>query len=116
MMSDLLTAIAIGAAAFFVLRAFVAWRSRISGAEARALVARGAQLLDVRSEAEFGAGGLPGAENIPVQSLERRLDELDRERPIVVYCASGMRSARAADLLRGAGFDVHDLGPARAYG
>lgn len=116
MIEDLLTAVAIGVAAFFVLRAFVAWRSRISGADARALVNDGALLLDVRSEAEFGAGGLPGARNIPVQALASRLDELEEGRPIVVYCASGMRSGRAASLLRAKGYDAHDLGPARAWG
>jgi len=116
MMNDLLTAIAIAIAAFFVLRTIVAWRSRVSGADARALVEDGALLLDVRSEGEFGAGGLPGAKNIPVQVLSARLGELEKDRPIVVYCASGMRSSRAASVLRAKGFEVHDLGPARAYG
>lgn len=84
----------------------------VDPAEARRLVARGALLLDVRTPAEHAAGHLPGAVNIPVQSLGDRLVELDdRARPIVVYCRSGLRSSKAARILRRAGFlAVHDLG------
>ncbi len=101
---------------FFVVRMILSARSRISGSSAREKVAAGAQLVDVRSEAEFRGGGIPGAKNIPVQSLSRRLGELDRQKPVVVYCASGMRSASAASLLKRSGFaEVHDLGPASAW-
>ena len=108
----------IGAAllAFFVVRYALAARRRIAGPAARAKVAGGALLLDVRSEAEFRSGAIPGAKNIPVQSLGGRLAELDPARAVVVYCASGMRSASAASLLRRKGFtEVHDLGPAAAW-
>lgn len=115
MSGNLLSAIGVAILTFFALRIVIAWRSRISGAEARAKVDAGALLLDVRSEAEFASGGLPGAENLPIQSLPARLGELSKARPIVVYCASGMRSSRAASLLRARGYEVHDLGPARAW-
>lgn len=78
--------------------------------EARALVADGAVLLDVRSTAEFASGHLPNAVNIPVQELGRRLGELDPATPVVVYCASGIRSASAASRLKWAGLAAHDLG------
>ena len=87
----------------------------VSGSEARALVAKGALLLDVRTPGEFAMGAIPGAKNIPVQSLAGRLGELSKERAIVVYCASGMRSASALSLLRRSGFEVYDLGPASRW-
>jgi phage shock protein E len=89
----------------------------IQGGEARKLVAAGARLLDVRSAEEFGRGHLPGALNIPVQELDRRLSELSpAERDVVVYCRSGRRSASAAQVLRAHGFTkVHDLGPMTAW-
>ncbi len=101
---------------FFVVRFVLAARSRIRGPAAREKVAAGALLLDVRSEGEFRSGAIPGAKNIPVQSLGGRLKELDKARPVVVYCASGMRSANAASMLRKNGFtEVSDLGPASAW-
>ena len=84
----------------------------VSGSEARSLVAKGALLLDVRTPGEFAGGHIEGAVNIPVQELEQRLVELgDKARPIVVYCRSGVRSSRAASMLKGAGHSAtHDLG------
>jgi rhodanese-related sulfurtransferase len=85
---------------------------KTSPSEARALVERGAKLVDVRSASEFAAGHLPGALNVPVGEIGRRAKELgDPQAPVVVYCASGMRSASAARSLRALGFaHVHDLG------
>ena len=85
---------------------------RVSGSDARALVAKGATLLDVRSPEEFGGGHIDGAINIPIQELSGRVDELDdKNHQIVVYCQSGGRSAMAKRLLERDGFtSVHDLG------
>lgn len=85
---------------------------RIAGSEARALVAGGALLLDVRSEGEYADGGIEGSVNIPIQELASRMDELgNKEGEIVIYCQSGGRSAMAKRLLEGNGFTkVHDLG------
>ena len=89
----------------------------LQGVEARQLVAAGARLLDVRSSDEFSGGHLPGAVNIPVQELDRRLAEVGPvERDVVVYCRSGQRSSRAAQLLREHGYTkVHNLGPMTAW-
>ena len=57
-------------------------------------------LVDVRSAEEFAAGHLPGAINIPIDQLETRMSELKWGNEIVVYCLSGVRSARAIELLR----------------
>jgi rhodanese-related sulfurtransferase len=85
----------------------------LSSSEAHRLVEAGARLVDVRTPQEFATGHLPGAVNVPVQDLERRMAELEgKERPIVLYCRSGNRSASAARMLVSAGYaEVHDLGP-----
>lgn len=77
----------------------------------RELVKNGALLLDVRTPEEFREQHIPGATNIPVDQLPARLGELGpTSRKIVVHCRSGARSARAAGVLRQAGYDVHDFG------
>jgi rhodanese-related sulfurtransferase len=92
------------------------------GAQARKLVAEGAPLLDVRTPAEFEAKHLPSAVNIPVDEVAPRMGDIerltrgDRATPIVVYCRSGARSARAAAMLQKAGYSrVTDLGPISAW-
>ena len=50
-------------------------------------------LLDVRQPEEYAEGHLPGSVLIPVGQLHQRLDELDRSKPAIVYCRSGVRAA-----------------------
>jgi rhodanese-related sulfurtransferase len=88
----------------------------IDGAGAHRLVAAGATLLDVRTPEEFAGGHVEGARNVPVDELTAGLASVPRGRPVVVYCASGMRSARAAAELARAGFDARDLGGIDAWG
>lgn len=64
----------------------------------------GATVVDVRSPEEFADGAYPGALNIPVQELGRRAGEIPKDRPVVVYCASGARSAFAARVLKASGW------------
>lgn len=70
--------------------------------------------IDVRSRLEFWLGHLPGAVNMPLGSLTERLAnhaEISTDSRIVVYCASGMRSATAAQRLRACGYKrVTDAG------
>ncbi|HWQ11635.1 MAG TPA: molybdopterin-synthase adenylyltransferase MoeB [Roseiflexaceae bacterium] len=61
-------------------------------------------LLDVREANEWEIGRLPGAVRISVNELASRMNELDTAREMVVYCRSGVRSRRAVDMLRAAGF------------
>ncbi len=84
----------------------------ISGEQARRLVEQGAQLVDVRSVEEFAEGRLAGSLNIPVQEIETRIGELrDTGKPLVIYCAAGVRSHKAAELLKRSGVEqVHELG------
>lgn len=72
----------------------------------------GAAIIDVRSPDEFADGAYPGAKNIPVNALVGRLNDVGpKDKPVVVYCASGGRSAVAAQILRANGFvDVLNAG------
>lgn len=63
-------------------------------------VAEGALLLDVRTPEEFELGHLPGATNIPNTALRGRLDEVPRDREVVVYCGVGIRGYLAERILR----------------
>lgn len=91
--------------------------SRIDGAAARQMVRAGARLVDVRTREEYEAGHVEGAMLLPYEQIEARAAEVGpREAPVVVYCASGRRSAIAAATLRRLGFThVHDLGPMDAW-
>jgi rhodanese-related sulfurtransferase len=66
----------------------------------------------VRTPAEFRDGSYPGAINIPLTALLSRIHELEpKDAPIVLFCASGARSAQGARLLKMAGFgDVINAG------
>ena len=70
---------------------------------------REVRLLDVRSAAEFEAGHIPGAEHRFVGKLFRDLPQLDRSKPVVAQCQSGVRSAIATSILQRAGFDVTNM-------
>ena len=67
-------------------------------------------ILDVRTKEEFDLGHLEPAVLIPVDDLEARFGELSKDRPVIVYCRSGSRSARAAVILVSKGFSqVYDM-------
>lgn len=85
---------------------------RVSGEDARQKVQAGALLLDVRSAEEYGAEHLEGALNVPVRELAERMTEVGpTDREIIVYCASGTRSAIAKKMLEREGYErVYDLG------
>ena len=80
-LNDVLFWILVALAALAVGRMVLASFQRISPQDAHAKVEKGALLLDVRTAGEFAAGSLPGAKNIPVQSLASRLGELAKDRP-----------------------------------
>jgi molybdopterin/thiamine biosynthesis adenylyltransferase/rhodanese-related sulfurtransferase len=68
------------------------------------------ELIDVREPFEYEIARIDGAKLIPLGEITERLDELKRERPIVVHCHSGKRSAQAVQLLQQRGFaDVYNL-------
>jgi sulfur-carrier protein adenylyltransferase/sulfurtransferase len=61
-------------------------------------------LLDVRQDWETRLCRLPNAVHIPIEEIELRVDELNRDDDIVVYCHQGVRSAAVAEYLRSLGF------------
>lgn len=78
----------------------------ISREQARQMVEEGAQLLDVRAGHEWEAGRIEGATHLPLPELVERTAEIDRDRPVVLYCRGGNRSTMAAEALTAAGFDA----------
>lgn len=78
--------------------------------EAAALVAGGAVLLDVRTSGEWKAGHVPGARHVPLDRVASSAGGVPPDRTIVTVCQSGLRSARAAQMLAGRGWDVVNLG------
>jgi len=88
----------------------------ISSIQAKTLMEQGAQLIDVRTESEFKQGAAPGAKNLPVQTLTVNAAKLDQQKPVIVYCRTGGRSAKAQALLQEVGFhQVHNAGALHNY-
>jgi rhodanese-related sulfurtransferase len=117
-MSDLLGMPAVVLFLLIAVAVWVVFRPR-GGAPAEAIkpwLDRGAVVIDVRSPAEFAGGHVDGARNIPVDEVGLRLHDIGTtDVPVIVYCASGMRSRRAAGILEKAGYDVLDAGTARSF-
>jgi phage shock protein E len=75
------------------------------------MVKDGAVILDVRTPAEYNGGHIKGSINIPLQSLDKNLGKLKKDKAIITCCASGMRSASAKSILISKGYeDVHNGG------
>lgn len=85
----------------------------ISCEEAKQLVKnQNAQLVDVRTPEEYAAAKIEQAINLPLQQLDSLASQLDKSRPVVVFCRSGQRSQMAMQMLMSMGFsDVHNMGP-----
>ncbi len=78
--------------------------------ELQALDKHSVTLIDVRTPEEFAIGAIEGAVNIPVDDLRSRLTEIDRDKPVVVYCGVGLRGYLASNILKQNGFsDVRNL-------
>lgn len=77
------------------------------------------QIVDVRTAKEHELSSIPGAVNIDYwgDNFVNQIEALDKERPVVVYCAAGVRSAKAADKFKELGFkQIYDLeGGMRAW-
>lgn len=86
---------------------------KVSKAEFTELMKKsGAQLIDVRTSREFSNGFIEGSKNIDYNgdSFEKQIKKLDKNKPVLVYCAAGGRSENAAELLKEWGFkEIYDL-------
>ncbi|RTL60340.1 MAG: rhodanese-like domain-containing protein [Sphingobacteriales bacterium] len=71
----------------------------------------GAIIIDVRTVQEFDGGHFPGSKNIPLHMLPTKLGEIRNwKKPVVVVCASGMRSGQAKILLTANGIETYNAG------
>lgn len=88
-------------------------KNEVSPAEATLLINReDAHVIDVREADEFAGGHLPEAKNVPLAKLADRISEIEKfkDKPVIVCCASGMRSGKACGELGKLGFArVHNL-------
>ncbi len=95
---------------FMALNAKSGLSKPVSWKDVDAWKARGAFLLDVRSQEEFELGAIPGAYNIPHTEIRARLGEIPRGKAILINCAVGLRGYLAERVLRQNGFeDVGNL-------
>jgi rhodanese-related sulfurtransferase len=77
----------------------------VSVQQAKEMIDRGEVfILDVRTQEEYDAGHIKNSTVIPLQVLDKRLNELPRDKKILVYCMSGIRSAQASQILVNNGF------------
>jgi phage shock protein E len=86
---------------------FARRRGLIGARAAQELLKTGAKVIDVRTAAEFASGHLPGALNLPLDSIESELPRrfADRSQAFLLHCASGMRSSAAKSKLRILGYE-----------
>jgi len=66
-------------------------------------------IVDVRLPEEMGLGMIDSAINIPLQSIRQRLNEIPKDKPVLVYCQTGQRSYFASRVLNQSGFDAYNL-------
>ncbi|MBI5329250.1 MAG: rhodanese-like domain-containing protein [Betaproteobacteria bacterium] len=78
--------------------------------DALASTKEGIHLIDVRTEGEVARGVINGAIHIPLHLLPLRSNEIPQDRPVVIYCNSGARSAQACAFMSAKGFNnMHNL-------
>ena len=97
-----LIVVAVVGVAFLVVRQW----GQAKPEEARALLKQGARVIDVRTPAEFQAGHLAMAINIPLAELQERIvrEVPDKATPLLLHCASGTRSAAGKRIVAGLGY------------
>jgi phage shock protein E len=69
------------------------------------LIQQGAIIIDVRSKGEYQSGHIENSINIPLDALPLQAKTLNKNKPVITCCASGMRSAAAKSILLSAGFE-----------
>lgn len=110
-LTTIIVIVAVAAILFIMVGRKAGGSANGPAAVAMEMIENGAFILDVRTEGEFQSGAFPGAKNIPVNMVASRLNEIPKDKPIVVYCAAGGRSASAANLLKSRGYtDVVNAG------
>lgn len=93
-------------ALFLLMRSRASADGAISPGEAATWIKekKNLQLIDVRTAGEYADGHLAGAKLIPVQEIAKRLSEIDKSKPVLLYCRSGHRSGNALKILQDKGY------------
>lgn len=74
-------------------------------------ISRGAIIIDVRSKGEYDSGAIPGSKHIPVQTIAGEIATIKKwNKPVICVCASGVRSASAAAILKANGVETMNGG------
>ena len=92
-----------------IKKAFSKPYKTISVSQAKDLLSSGATLVDVRSAQEWRSGRAPQAKHGPLDRLQSSTAGIQKTRPVIAVCASGVRSASAARLLAAKGYDAYSL-------
>jgi phage shock protein E len=110
MNTQTLSYIAIGIIAVIVLKRLLGG-GKVASNIVKQKLESGAIIIDVRTPDEFRDGAYPKAMNIPLSDLGRRMAEIPKDKPVILYCASGARSSSAARAMKQAGYaDVINAG------
>ncbi|KAA0546614.1 rhodanese-like domain-containing protein [Bacillus sp. BGMRC 2118] len=92
---------------FFIIRRILPIKgiNNITAAELKnQLNDKNKQYIDVRTPAEFKSNNIRGFKNIPLHLLPQKLNELSKDKEVIVICQSGMRSSKAGTILKKNGF------------
>ncbi|QSZ51387.1 rhodanese-like domain-containing protein [Arthrobacter sp. TS-15] len=90
-------------------KAFSKPYTTVSIAQAKELLGSGATLIDVRSTREWRTGRAPQAKHVPLDRLQVSTAGIQKSRPVIAICASGVRSASAAKLLAAKGYHAYSV-------
>lgn len=107
------TALLIALASALIYVGYRVYRSAHLSKELQSKILEGALILDVRTEKEYAAGHINGTVNISLGTLRERYKELDPQKTYITYCSHGLRSVKAANLLRERGLKQVYNGGAR---
>jgi phage shock protein E len=81
------------------------------GTDYNSLLERGAVIIDVRTPAEYKGGHIDKSTNVPLQKISGKVDKIKKlNKPVILCCASGMRSGRATSILKSAGVEAYNGG------
>lgn len=106
----LVAAALLGGVAFALFTPTPSVNKKVTGPELAQLQKAGAWVVDVRTNSEFIAGHIPNSLNVPLDQLAQTASGWSKTQPVVVYCATGARSAQASSYLVTQGFKkVYDL-------
>ncbi|MDV6036252.1 rhodanese-like domain-containing protein [Bacillus sp. SM-B1] len=106
-MNTILSTLFIVLAAVFVISRFLPVKGvqNINGKELKSIVGKqGKYFIDVRTVSEYRGNHMKGFQNIPLNDLASKTNQLDKNREVIVICQSGMRSKQAAKMLKKLGF------------